>query len=270
VTGKHDGSARVRIGSTGTRGSGATSTGRVRRTALGLAGVTVAAGTIMILSANGAGAAPAAPAQAAAAKVTLCHRTDSETNPYVQIRVAAAAAYNGHYKEHKGDVWFPGHPKKPHWGDIIPPFVYKGTTYSWNWNAAGQAIFNNGCKPVTNTTSSAASSTAASSTAASSTAASSTAASSTAASSTAASSTSSSLGISGEATSSGASSASSSGSLGVLPTSATSPPIPGGVSAGLHTPLGNAGLKAWGIVLMLVGGAAGLIAGLWPTRRRAH
>jgi hypothetical protein len=42
------------------------------------------------------------------------------------------------------------------------------------------------------------------------------------------------------------------------------------VSAGLHTPLANAGLKAWGIVLMILGGAAGLIAGVWPTRRRAH
>ena len=34
-------------------------------------------------------------------------------------------------------------------------------------------------------------------------------------------------------------------------------PIPAGVNAGLHTPVGNAGLRAWGIFLMLLGGAAG-------------
>jgi hypothetical protein len=32
----------------------------------------------------------------------------------------------------------------------------------------------------------------------------------------------------------------------------------------------NAGLKSWGILLLLLGGSAGLLAGLWPTRRRAH
>jgi hypothetical protein len=50
----------------------------------------------------------------------------------------------------------------------------------------------------------------------------------------------------------------------------SSAPIPAGVSAGLHTPIANAGLRAWGTVLMLFGGAAGLLAGLWPTRRRVH
>jgi len=59
-----------------------------------------------------------------------------------------------------------------------------------------------------------------------------------------------------------------SNSSSVAATSAA--PIPAGVNAGLHTPIANAGLKAWGIVLMVLGGAAGLLAGLWPTRRRAH
>lgn len=92
----------------------------------------------------------------------------------------------------------------------------------------------------------------------SSTAASSTAASSTAASSTAASSSaSSSFGISGSAASSGGTTAAA--------------PIPAGVSAGLHTPIANAGLRAWGTVLLLLGGIGGLMAGLWPTtRRRVH
>jgi hypothetical protein len=47
-------------------------------------------------------------------------------------------------------------------------------------------------------------------------------------------------------------------------------PIPAGVNAGLHTPDSNAGLKAWGILLMLLGGAAGLVFGLRPSRGRAH
>jgi hypothetical protein len=50
----------------------------------------------------------------------------------------------------------------------------------------------------------------------------------------------------------------------------TQGPIPVGVNAGLHNPVQNAGLKSWGILLLLLGGAAGLILGLWPSRRRAH
>jgi len=78
-------------------------------------------------------------------KVTICHRTDSETNPYVQITISNAAAFNGHFRKHKGDVWFPGHPKEPKWGDIIPPTSYHGQSFSLNWNADGMAIFDNGC-----------------------------------------------------------------------------------------------------------------------------
>jgi len=33
-------------------------------------------------------------------------------------------------------------------GDIIPPTTINGVTYSGNWDANGQAIFDNGCKPV--------------------------------------------------------------------------------------------------------------------------
>jgi hypothetical protein len=85
--------------------------------------------------------------------VTLCHATDSDHNPYVQITVDSAGAYNGHLG-HTGPVWSPDLAKHVKWGDIIPPFTFDGQTYSLNWDAAGQAIWNDGCaagSPVTTT-----------------------------------------------------------------------------------------------------------------------
>jgi hypothetical protein len=219
--------------------------GRVRRTVLAVAGITAMAGTVMVLTSLGSGAS-AAPADP---KVTLCHRTDSETNPYVQITIAAAAAFNAHFKLHQGDVWFPGHPKEPKWGDIIPPSTFNGNDFQENWDAAGQAIFNNGCQPVVVTTTTPVPPPSTSTVPESNPPSSVT--------------TSSSVSIS----------ASSSASVppATSTTAATSVgPIPSGVSAGLHSPVSGAGIKAWGTILMLLGGAAGLLAGLWPTRRRAH
>ena len=77
--------------------------------------------------------------------VTLCHATASQTNPYVVITTdddgvlgAGHSSGNGH---------------DSHGGDIIPPFDYtdnKGDARSYpglNWDAAGQAIFADGCEP---------------------------------------------------------------------------------------------------------------------------
>lgn len=80
----------------------------------------------------------ATPALAASNQVSICHATSSAKNPYVLIHPAAAGVYNGHM----------GHQDAR---DVIPPFTYKGVTYSQNWDADGQALFANGCKPVVTT-----------------------------------------------------------------------------------------------------------------------
>jgi hypothetical protein len=235
---------------TDTDDTGATSTGRVRRSVLGIAGVTAIAGTVMVLSSLGS-TASAAPD----ASVTLCHATASTTNPYTVITVNADSietkifGNNGH-ATHTGPVFDPaGGKSQPAWGDIIPSFVYVQSgsndeiTYpGMNLTSVGLNFLAHDCTFVEPPASS---TPVEPSTPVEST------------------STSSSVSIS------------ASSSVSVPPatssTAATSVgPIPSGVSAGLHTAVSGAGLKAWGTILMLLGGAAGLAAGLWPTRRRAH
>jgi hypothetical protein len=81
--------------------------------------------------------------------VTICHRTGSHHNPYVLISPSASGVYHGHYSQHNEPAVFPNTASDGKWGDIIPPFQYQGVTYSLNWNAAGQAIWSNGCRAVT-------------------------------------------------------------------------------------------------------------------------
>ena len=65
-------------------------------------------------------------------KVTICHATGSRTNPYVVITPSAAGIVNGHLK-HQDQR------------DIVPPFTFRGRTYSQNWTTSGQAVFAAGC-----------------------------------------------------------------------------------------------------------------------------
>ena len=89
--------------------------------------------------------------------VTICHRTRSLTNPYVVITVDDSSinnllqsGFNGHSTHNEGGVWTPSSTKETWWGDIIPAFESNGVSYpGLNWNAQGQAIFNNGCNPTT-------------------------------------------------------------------------------------------------------------------------
>lgn len=81
--------------------------------------------------------------------VTICHRTGSRHNPYVVISPSASGVYHGHYLQHDEHAVFPNAASDGKWGDIIPPFQYQGVTYSLNWDAAGQAIWSNGCRPAT-------------------------------------------------------------------------------------------------------------------------
>lgn len=67
----------------------------------------------------------------------ICHAIGQENkNDYVYIeKISPAGIYNGHLGEdHQSGE------------DIIPPFEYKGVTYSQNWDLAGQILFANGCE----------------------------------------------------------------------------------------------------------------------------
>ncbi len=74
-----------------------------------------------------------------AQKVTVCHATGSDTNPFVEITVDVAAILEAH-SEHQNEQ------------DIIPPFTFvnaEGETIVFagqNFDAQGQLIFSNDCK----------------------------------------------------------------------------------------------------------------------------
>lgn len=109
----------------------------------------------VLLSIGVAQAAPPPPTTSPP-KVTICHRTASHTNPYVEITVDQSSIFNngivpnGH-GTHTGPI-FPNVGPDGKWGDIIPPFDgYQGQ----NFTAEGIAILANHCEiptPPTTTT----------------------------------------------------------------------------------------------------------------------
>ncbi len=82
-------------------------------------------------------------------KVTICHATDSHTNPYNVQNPNKSADVSGH-DGHNGPIWYPG--ITVNWGDIIPPFYYVGGHYDGkNWTTEGQEIWENDCEVLPTT-----------------------------------------------------------------------------------------------------------------------
>jgi hypothetical protein len=113
----------------------------------------VAAGVFLVVTASaplGAGATQGTPEH----KITLCHATDSRSNPYVEVTVdVASVQFQGH-AGHDGPIFSPDLPEHTKWGDIIPPFDFgdAGSYPGKNWTAEGQAIFDDGCNVPSPTT----------------------------------------------------------------------------------------------------------------------
>jgi outer membrane protein OmpA-like peptidoglycan-associated protein len=105
------------------------------------------------------------PAAAASAKITICHRTHSTTNPYRRITVSQNAVTNARHGGHKVpsgssnpavyDSTFTYASNNKIWGDVIPGSSNGGSAYNGsnsialNWTTAGIAAFNNNCVPMT-------------------------------------------------------------------------------------------------------------------------
>ena len=87
-------------------------------------------------------------------KVTICHRHDSVTNPYNKEDVDVDSVGGGKdegqgdHTTHTGPVATSESQAQglkdsdEKWGDIIPPF---GDFEGYNWDAQGQAVYNNDC-----------------------------------------------------------------------------------------------------------------------------
>lgn len=91
-------------------------------------------------------------------KVTLCHATDSASNPYVAVTVDYHSVTNGGHGNHDGPVFSADLAQHAKWGDIIPAFDFgPDARYAGlNWTADTQAALDNGCvvgpTPTTTTT----------------------------------------------------------------------------------------------------------------------
>ena len=190
--------------------------------------VALIAGAVVMLASVGSQAHAAAPG-----KVTICHATASQSNPYVPETVDISSLGDGHGQNGINP------------GDIVPPTPGTDFPNGNNWTATGQTYWNNNCKAPTQT-SPPATEPASSSAVPSSPA---TTATQTVSSSAAPSS----------------SAPASAGVSGVATTSAG--PVPVGVSAGQHA---RARGSLWLGALLMVAGAGGLLTTLRPWKRGAH
>ena len=148
------------------RGDRATEEGRRMRTSNSgnerptTRSVILVAAVCLLLVGGGLGAASSAPAHV---KVTICHRTNSVSNPYNRITVNLRAVDGDGDSDHQGhdeggifDPAFEYPPNQKDWGDIIPPFDENGDPIvdpsfpgPLNWTPLGRAIFEDGDCEVT-------------------------------------------------------------------------------------------------------------------------
>ena len=231
----------------------------------------LAAGVITAAALIGPGTAFATPPDPGH-QVTICHRTNSDSNPYVVITVDYSGADgslvhdsgNGDHTNHLGPVFdFDNQPPPPHnedqWGDIIPPYDWAGDEHhapgsypGLNWTAQGQAIWNAGCgQPTTTSQTTTATSTATSTTTSQTTTSQTTTSQTTTSQTTTSQTTTSSAATSGSQTTSGASSttvAATGGVSGVTGAPATPPPTSTAQSGDSRS-----GAISWALLLIALG-----------------
>jgi hypothetical protein len=87
-------------------------------------------------------------------KVTICHRTNSTSNPYRAITVDIASILQKGHGSHEGPVFDASLPEHTRWGDIIPAFDFgPDKQYAgMNLTAEGEAVLAAGCAAGTTTT----------------------------------------------------------------------------------------------------------------------
>ena len=96
-------------------------------------------------------------AEASDHKVTVCHATDSATNPYVKITVDTHAVVKAGHGGHDATVIATTTAKAQElkdahtkWGDVIPAIPDQNFA-GVNWSEEGKALFNHGCAMPTET-----------------------------------------------------------------------------------------------------------------------
>jgi hypothetical protein len=113
------------------------------------AGALLTVAVSLLVATSVAGALTAPDPNEVITKVDICHRTNSNQNPYVINQPDASGDVNGH-ADHTGPVWNETL-KQNHikWGDIIPEFTWSGGHFDGlNWDDAGKAIYANDCVPT--------------------------------------------------------------------------------------------------------------------------